>query len=477
MKAAGNQKLQLKAAKSKVGCLSLSIITFVVLLLAFCVLLFFRYNTWFGNIEEAPYTTPPFIDRITLTPGENFMSERTVSWRFDTIPHESRVEYFRVDTLNTDTLLLNSAVIHEKIKSRAGDAYYYHARLPKLEEGAAYKYRIVSDKETTKWIDFKMPSSPDTLRFIYMGDVQDKQGFVSDSLFDLLRKKEVNYDFIAFGGDQIERPMDSYWTIWYESLREWAGQVPFVTVPGNHEYLKGITYRLDSRWIAQHNYPENGPEGFKGKSYYIDFPLMRMIILDSNTIHWPHAILKHYNWLEKTLKDARQPWVVVMFHHGVYTVRDGRMHPFMRYLFLPLLEKYKTDLVLQGHDHAYSRITTKISGDTITPVYVISNASPKFYRNGFNPIHDRLGSGISLYQKIQLTQDELTYKSLFFDGEVYDDLMIKRTREGEKKIIDNARNQAEVFNFDGFGDNPKGIKKKDAYLQAVKERKANRPEN
>lgn len=459
-------------SKKKTGCFLRFIGVFIFLLVAFCVVLCLRYQAWLGNIPENPYVVPKSIDRITLTPGEDFMRERTISWRHDTLRHDSKVEYFRVDSFETDARLISSPVFDEDIVSRAGHAYYYHVHLNGLKEGAEYKFRIVAEDDSSEWKHFSMPSTKDTIRFLYMGDVQDELGFVSDSLLNRLREREIQYDFLAFGGDQIERPMDKYWAIWYNSIQEWEGRVPIIAVTGNHEYLKGLINRLDPRWKAQHNYPENGPKGFKGKSYYIDFPLMRMIIMDSNVIHWPYAVIQHYSWLKKTLKETTQPWKVVMFHHSVFPVREGRMHPFMRYLFLPLLKEYKTDLVLQGHDHAYSRITTKVKGDTITPVFVISNTSPKFYRNGFDPVHDRLGSGISLYQKIQITQNKLTYQSLFFDGEIYDDLIIEQTSEGKKRVIDNARDWEEIFRYDDFGDSKKGQKKRDKYLQEVNKREA-----
>lgn len=470
----GNYQSEEKKMKlKKKGFFVIFLITSFVLLLAFCILFFLRYEAWVGNIPEPPYTPPQAIDRITLTPGEDFMKERTISWRNDTIQQEARVEYYRSDSTDTNPGLISIPALSKNVFTRAGHAYYYHARLTGLEKGAVYNYRIVAGNDTTRWMNFNMPSATDTIRFIYMGDVQDEHGQVSDSLFNLLRTRESGYDFLAFGGDQIERPIDRYWSIWYNSIQGWADSVPLVAVPGNHEYLKGINYQLDTRWIAQHNYPENGPKHFKGKSYFIDFPLMRMIIMDSNTIQWPGTVALHYNWLEKTLQETTQPWTVVMFHHGVYTVREGRMHPIMLHLFLPLLEKHGTDLVLQGHDHAYSRITTKANGDTIPPVYVISNASPKFYRNGFDPIHDRLGSGIALYQKIRITRNELAYQSLFFDGEVYDDLLIKQTPEGRKKVTDNARGWKEEFRYNEFANSKKGEEKKKMYLQKIKEREAN----
>lgn len=441
------------------------------LFLAFCVLLFIRYDAWFGNLPEEPYTLPSHIDRITLTPGKDFMRERTISWRYDTIKHNAKVEYFRLDSLITDTSVIDIPATGRQIKSRAGKAYYYHAKLPELERGNTYSYRVIS-KDTSEWKSFTMPKTKDTLNFIYIGDVQDPKGTQSDSLFNILKNRNLDYDFIAFGGDQIERPMDKYWKIWYKTISKWAGTIPLVMVAGNHEYIKGLNKSLDARWTAQHNYPENGPDGFKGKSYYIDFPLMRMIVLDSNIIQWPYAVFQHLIWLKKTLEETTQPWTVVMFHHGVNPVREGRSHPLMKYLFKPILEKHGVDLVLQGHDHAYSRITTNEKGNMTSPVFIISSASPKNYRNGFDPIHDRLGSNLALYQSIQITKKSLAYQASFFDGTLYDDLRIERSSNGDKKVIDNAKHWEELFLFDHFDKNEKGRNKRNKYLQKINERKS-----
>lgn len=440
-----------------------------IVFLAGSTYVYFRYDAWFKNVPEEAYDLPLGIDRITLTPGEDFATERNISWRYNS-DRESKLEYYKIDSLNSKPEYTTISTSGKDIVTRAGHAYYFHVALSDLEAGSNYKYRIISDKDTTVWKRFAMPVIEDTLRFIYIGDVQDPVGQVSDSLFNRLRADSLKYDFIAFGGDQIERPMDKYWNIWYKSLDDWAGTVPLIMTAGNHEYIKGLNKTLDSRWKAQHNYPSNGPKDFKGNSYYIDFPLMRIITLDSNILQWPDAIQQHRDWLKETLESAKQPWKVVMFHHGVHTVRSGRSHPVMKYIFASILEDNGADLVLQGHDHAYSRITTKVDNDTIPPMYVISCASPKFYRNGFDDVHDRLGSGIALYQTIDVTKDNLHYKSVQFDGTVYDDLIIKKGTDNTKSIVDNARHQKEIFNFDGFGKDKKGRTKREKYLEAVKER-------
>ncbi len=458
-----------KSPKKKRGCLRFLLFFILFIFLGFSILLYIRYNAWFGNLPEEPYIVTSELDRITLTPGEDFMRERTISWRCDTTLHNAHVEYFKLDSTTNDTTFISISAIGKKVKSRAGEAFYYHAKLSDLEIGSAYGYRVISN-DTSEWKSFVMPNSQDSLRFMFIGDIQDPIGRESNKLFNSIRDKAKQYDFIAFGGDQIERPMDKYWIIWYNSIGLWASQLPLIMAAGNHEYIKGLNKELDARWTAQHNYPPNGPYDFRGKSYFIDTPLMRMIVIDSNVIQWPIAVYQHMKWLKKTLKESTQPWKVVMFHHGVYSVREGRSNLLMNYLFLPILLKNGADLVLQGHDHAYSRITRKQDGDTIPPIFVISSASPKNYRNGFDAIHDRLGSNLSLYQDIKITKDELSYQSLFFNGEPYDDLIIQRKEDGSKQIIDNARHWEEQFLFDSFDKSEKGREKRKKYRDKAKER-------
>ena len=87
------------------------------------------------------------------------------------------------------------------------------------------------------------------------------------------------------------------------------------------------------RWIPQTNYPLNGPKDFLQRSYYIDFPLMRLIVLDTTDIMWLGAINSHKSWLRHVLSSSRQPWQVVLFHHAVDCVREGRKNFIMHHVF------------------------------------------------------------------------------------------------------------------------------------------------
>ncbi|MDO4692279.1 MAG: metallophosphoesterase family protein [Porphyromonadaceae bacterium] len=459
------------------------LIILFVLAVGIGVLLKLRWRAWFGNPPEAPYTTAEQIDRLTITPGQDFASTRSISWRCGESLQPSEVLYTEAsDTLAADALHWRSIPAQGSVvETRSGRGCYYTARLDSLKAGRQYLYRVRTGSRESSG-HFQMPSGLDTLmRFIYIGDVQDPSGQMSSKLFDRFTghiDSTIRPSFVAAAGDQIEGPTDEYWHVWYSSWgADYLARTPFVVSTGNHEYLKkGFARELDPRWVAQYNYPPNGPEGFEGRSYYIDFPLMRFIVLDSNGINDPVAILRHRSWLRDALEGSTQPWQAVMFHHAVQCVRDSRSHPVMRYVYKPILEEAGADLVLQGHDHAYSRITTKHGTDSISPLYVISSSSPKVYRNGFNPVHDRLGSGLQLYQSIEVRPQSLRYRSHLYSGELYDDVELRYSGSAQRpnRAIDRARNLPERFEFNAFGSSSKAQKKADQYRAAIRERAESR---
>jgi len=142
------------------------------------------------------------------------------------------------------------------------------------------------------------------------------------------------------------------------------------------------------------------------------------------------------------------------------------------------LISYGADLVLQGHDHGYARATTRSKDhDTIAPAFVISSASPKVYRNGFSSVHDRLGSGLQLYQRISIDSTEIRYASYRFPQPIeghrdsivpeprrlYDSIVLYKGEGGLVRIRDYARDLPERFEFNAFGTDSKGRKRAAQY--------------
>jgi 3',5'-cyclic AMP phosphodiesterase CpdA len=341
-----------------------------IIVLALAIWVNSRWRAWFHNAEEAGYYVALTPDRVTLTPGENFMTQRTVSWRCG---KKYETSYLRL-VHDGDTTTINAA-------GKAVIAYdkkdeFYAAHINGLKD-SIYRYQVVTGNKASQWFTLRMPKpNTNTRKFIYFGDVQDTIGGTSKQIFDNLYQRYPNADFWACGGDLIEHATDEYWNYLYQSTDSILAKMPLINATGNHDYLKLLYQLINPRWVNAFVYPSNGAKTAIGKSYFIDLPNLRMIVLDTNGIQDSFTLTSQYVWLRRILHTSGNKWKVVMMHHPIYSVRKGRDNTMIRNTFLPLIKKYGVQLVLEGHDHNYARY---IPNKGTTPVFLISYMSPKSY--------------------------------------------------------------------------------------------------
>ena len=83
---------------------------------------------------------------------------------------------------------------------------------------------------------------------------------------------------------------------------------------------------------------------------------------------------------------------------------------FQRTMFNPLVEEYGVDLeILQGHEHAYARMTAHgENGSPSTCLYQSVTAHPKTTTFEFDKRFDKFGTGSRYYQQIRVHGDTLT---------------------------------------------------------------------
>ena len=105
-------------------------------------------------------------------------------------------------------------------------------------------------------------------------------------------------------------------------------------------------------------------------------------------------------------------------HHPLYSSVRGRDNKRVRDHWEPLLEKFKVDLVLQGHDHVYSR--GQGPGKADGPVYITSVSGPKMYNLARAEWMDRAGGNVQLFQVVSISPKVLNYRSVTATGEIYD---------------------------------------------------------
>ena len=129
-------------------------------------------------------------------------------------------------------------------------------------------------------------------------------------------------------------------------------------------------------------------------------------------------------------------------------------NPELRALWQPIFDRYKVDLVLQGHDHTYAR-TQLMSHDNLATgvfrrseragtVYVVSVSGPKMYELGRRPFMQRAAANTQLYQIITVEREQLRYEARTATGRLYDALSLRKRPGQLNELIEQIPDTAEL---------------------------------
>ena len=194
-------------------------------------------------------------------------------------------------------------------------------------------------------------STPHSLDILFFGDIHNN---LTTTDYNQIAQRHPEIDIVAQAGDWLERGQSYY----YQALlKEWIpsklSKLPVINCPGNHEYRKGICKSLPNEWYTWFPHPQNGTIDHKGSMYYIDFPQLRFIVIDTNPLNRIVYLTRTLTWVQQAINTTGDRHIIVMMHHPVLSAAKGRFNSLI-YTFLrhPL---GKTDLVISGHDHSYMR--------------------------------------------------------------------------------------------------------------------------
>lgn len=383
-------------------------------LLGGVLLCVFRWNAWFSNPDEPQYVVPEAPSNIIVT-LDTIPDYRTFSWRTS-----QYLPSFLV--IDGDTV----AAASQTVSTRGGEATYYSAKSPFLLEG---KHTFFVQSGNYKSVEYTFEVQQDTaINFLLFGDIQEKDSVslfaqtVSSILTDSARQGVLPH-FMAYVGDVIERPTDEYWQLWYNALDTLAAIVPQEAAVGNHEYLKGVRKQMDERWPYVFVNPQNGPSRFKGSTYYVDYPYMRLIVLNTEALVFLSDYFITQTWLEKVLEEDEHLWKVVVMHHPVYSSAVGRSNLLVHSILNYSLRK--ADVIFAGHDHNYARRCTEGDEGFVAPVYVVTSSSSKYYLPKCNNNDHRLGTNRGFYEDVHVTANMLSVSTYVMEtGELYDSFTI-----------------------------------------------------
>ncbi len=367
-------------------------------------------------------------DRIVLLPSGKNADELTITWRTDTTVKNSIVEFRQANGRTFTKKNAIQATATPTLVTHKDYAMLYHqATVKGIQTQAAYEYRVGSDPYWSSWTVYKDVSDRDTLNLLYFGDAQNGIYDYAAKLYQQAFREFPTADLVVHSGDLINHANNDYeWAEWHAASAPMNRSIPMITTPGNHEYLKdleGKKVELSAYWKPSFPFPyawEQGP-------YYIDYPLARFIVLNSN-----RSLDKQAVWLDSLLTETKQPWTVIVTHHPVFSGAKDRQNKGLLENWLPVIEKHqdKIGLVLQGHDHTYARGGLKSRNNDVHkpsyPVFTVTVTGDKYYPLYKQSWMDVSYDKISSYQAITITKDKIIYKAFSETSELIDFFEIDR---------------------------------------------------
>lgn len=407
-----------------------------------------------------PYAPRTIPDRIVLTAGADPAREMAVAFRTDRAQASAEAQIvLAVDgpTLEREAKTVTGTT--RPIDSANGAANYHQVRFAGLEPDRVYAYRVKGAAGWSEWFQFRTAAAAfKPFRFLYLGDTQNgiltyasrviRQGFAEGKI-----ALTVHAGDLAAQRDDLDH--DDEWGEWNQAGGYNYSQIPQLPATGNHEYVDTMVAGKESRklgpyWPLQFALPGNGIDPVKATTYYVDYQGVRFVILDGTAALDLGALDAQTKWLDATLAASTAKWNVVLFHQPIFTCARPNDTEVLKKAWKPIFEKRKVDLVLQGHDHCYSRLTAeagrdagraaRASGATQGPVYLVSVTGSKMYglndRARTQP--DRTAEATELFQIVDVEEGKLSFRTYTASGILYDGFDLARGTDGLNRLTELA---------------------------------------
>lgn len=321
-------------------------------------------------------------EKIALTPGKD-ESELNFAWLSKT-SIEPAVRISMNKDMTGATEFKGTQTATEVAETNLSYGYYANkVTVSNLAEETTYYYQVNKNGQWQDVVEFTT-GDKDDFSFLYVGDPQIGacKGQVSSENETMSREIAARNDafnwaetlknattahpeasFMVSAGDQVNTSTYEYEYAGFLNPKELMS-LPIAAAIGNH----------DSGSI-QYSYHFNNPNTFSsdqieytegktkaGSDYYYTYGDALFIMIDTNN----YNCATHENVIKKAIEENPDcTWKILTFHQDIYgsghdhSASDGII---LRTQLTPIIDRYDIDVVLQGHDHTYSR-TYQLSGD------------------------------------------------------------------------------------------------------------------
>ncbi|WP_166997130.1 immunoglobulin-like domain-containing protein [Paramicrobacterium fandaimingii] len=332
-------------------------------------------DIYFDMSELAPLVTPEHasFDNLVMSIGSD-ESSRNLTWYTD-VDEAQYVQYAVAPASGAEFPADSATTVDAAGGETTSGEQNRRATLDGLSENSTYAYRVGSD--ALGWSDVQMFSTADftgDYNFLFFGDPQigasgnvasDKAGW-QDTL-DVALEQFPQSEMLFSAGDQVNTASSENEYDAYLSPKQMQ-QIPTVPVIGNHD--------VGSKAYEQHYTTPNLDseagtalsDSSSGGDYWFSFKGVLYMVINSNN----PDINAHEQFLRDVVAEhgADARWSVVAFHHSIYSVaahvNDSNIIS-MRNELPTLISDLGVDLVLQGHDHSYTRSYLINDGELANP--------------------------------------------------------------------------------------------------------------
>jgi predicted MPP superfamily phosphohydrolase len=387
-------------------------------------------------------------DRIVLSWAEDPATTQSVTWRTSTEVTEAFGEVVEANDAPTfPTNKQSFAAKYELVESEEMNYHSHSITFTDLKPNTMYHYRVGQGTHWSEWFTFTTGGQGEQpFTFLYLGDAQNGLGTVYPRVIRRAFRAAPEAKFAIFVGDLVDvGSNERSWDAWFHALGFLASSYPIMSVPGNHEHDKIQENDIERRylvnlWRPLFTLPENGPYSMLESCYTFVYNGVRFIGLDSTKgayeFRGEGEIAK---WLDEVLRNNRSRWTIVYMHHPIYSSAKDRNHVEWRSAIKPLLDKYQVDLVLQGHDHVYTRTGQQTPGVDVVDleseneldpnsrtIYVTSVIGEKMYDLRDKPFFVKTLAETQLFQIVTINGDTLTLSAQTVTGQVIDSFVIDK---------------------------------------------------
>lgn len=359
-------------------------------------------TTIFETIDSVSYkekwkSISSNFEQISMNPGSD-ITKMNYAW-YSRVDNEAKMKVSKTKIGLESASVIEGTSSEYKTMSVNGESVTFYANkvtVTGLDENSRYFYQYLCDGKWSEEKSFTTGTSSN-FSFIYLGDPQIGSsgnnvpaGFKSnETTYYAARYDSYNWnnvltqaynnhpevDFIVSAGDQIDSTSNGdLQEIEYAGFlsAEALSSLPIATTIGNH----------DSRFANYKNH-FNTPNAFTeemdaspaGNDYFYTYGNALFIMLNTNN----YNVASHETLIKKAIdENPDKKWRIVTFHQDIYgsgkdhSASDGMI---LRTQLTTLLDKYDIDVVLQGHDHTYSRSHLLTSDGNTHPAFTSSSAS------------------------------------------------------------------------------------------------------